>query len=266
MAFALLLYFGFVGLFRHRWKGIDIMSNLPENDLLPKHVAIIMDGNGRWAKQRNLPRSEGHRQGAKVFKRICEYAADRGIKYLTFYAFSTENWRRPPEEVRSIMDLFRDYLHEAEERKEENEEKGMRLRYIGDREGLPEDIIELVDQLEKQSADKVKTTVNLAVNYGGRNEILRACKLLAEECINGVRTPDGITEEDIASKLYTAGQPDPDLIIRPSGEFRLSNFLIWQAAYSEFLYSDILWPDYTEQDFDAALAEYSHRNRRFGGV
>ena len=164
------------------------------------------------------------------------------------------------------MDLFRDYLHEAEERKEENEEKGMRLRYIGDREGLPEDIIELVDQLEKQSADKVKTTVNLAVNYGGRNEILRACKLLAEECINGIRTPDGITEEDIASKLYTAGQPDPDLIIRPSGEFRLSNFLIWQAAYSEFLYSDILWPDYTEQDFDAALAEYSHRNRRFGGV
>ncbi len=242
------------------------MSQTVERDCLPKHVAIIMDGNGRWAKQRGLPRSEGHKQGAKVFKRICEYAADKGIKYLTFYAFSTENWSRPEEEVRNIMNLFRDYLREAEERRDENEEKGIRLRYIGDRERLPEDIIYLVDQLEKQSADKVKTTVNLAVNYGGRNEVLKACKAIAQECADGVRTPDSITEEDISSKLYTAGQPDPDLIIRPSGEFRLSNFLIWQAAYSEFLYSNILWPDYTEKDFDAALEEYAHRNRRFGGV
>ena len=242
------------------------MSQSVEKDCLPKHVAIIMDGNGRWAKQRGLPRSEGHKQGAKVFKRICEYAADRGIKYLTFYAFSTENWSRPEEEVRNIMNLFRDYLYEAEERKVENEEKGMRLRYIGDREGLPEDIIHLVNQLEKQSADKVKTTVNLAVNYGGRNELLKACKAIAQECADGVRTPESITEDDISSKLYTAGQPDPDLIIRPSGEFRLSNFLIWQAAYSEFLYSNILWPDYTEDDFDAALEEYARRNRRFGGV
>ncbi|MBQ7046129.1 MAG: di-trans,poly-cis-decaprenylcistransferase [Oscillospiraceae bacterium] len=242
------------------------MSQSVEKDCLPKHVAIIMDGNGRWAKQRGLPRSEGHKQGAKVFKRICEYAADRGIKYLTFYAFSTENWSRPEEEVRNIMNLFRDYLYEAEERKVENEEKGMRLRYIGDREGLPEDIIYLVNQLEKQSADKVKTTVNLAVNYGGRNELLKACKAIAQECADGVRTPESITEDDISSKLYTAGQPDPDLIIRPSGEFRLSNFLIWQAAYSEFLYSNILWPDYTEDDFDAALEEYARRNRRFGGV
>ncbi len=242
------------------------MSQTPEKECLPKHVAIIMDGNGRWAKQRGLPRSQGHKQGAKVFKRICEYAADRGIKYLTFYAFSTENWRRPAEEIRGIMNLFRDYLHEAEERKEENEEKGMRLRYIGDREGLPEDIVYLVDQLEKQSSDKVKTTINLAVNYGGRHELLKACKTLAQECIDGVRTPESITEDDISSNLYTAGQPDPDLIIRPSGEFRLSNFLIWQAAYSEFLYSDILWPDYTEKDFDAALEEYARRNRRFGGV
>ena len=237
------------------------MSQSVEKDCLPKHVAIIMDGNGRWAKQRGLPRSEGHKQGAKVFKRICEYAADRGIKYLTFYAFSTENWSRPEEEVRNIMNLFRDYLYEAEERKVENEEKGMRLRYIGDREGLPEDIIYLVNQL-----DKLKTTVNLAVNYGGRNELLKACKAIAQECADGVRTPESITEDDISSKLYTAGQPDPDLIIRPSGEFRLSNFLIWQAAYSEFLYSNILWPDYTEDDFDAALEEYARRNRRFGGV
>ena len=225
------------------------MTKSPENEHLPKHVAIIMDGNGRWAKQRGLPRGEGHKQGAKVFKRICEYAADRGIRYVTFYAFSTENWRRPPEEVSGIMDLFREYLREAEEREQENAQKGLRIRYIGEREGLADDILELVDELER-----------------GRNEILSACKRLAEQCARGERTPESLTEQDISDNLYTAGQPDPDLIIRPSGEFRLSNFLIWQAAYSEFIYSDILWPDYTEQDFDAALEEYAHRSRRFGGV
>lgn len=242
------------------------MTKSPENEHLPKHVAIIMDGNGRWAKQRGLPRGEGHKQGAKVFKRICEYAADRGIRYVTFYAFSTENWRRPPEEVSGIMDLFREYLREAEEREQENVQKGLRIRYIGEREGLADDILELVDELERGSADKVRTTVNIAINYGGRNEILSACKRLAEQCARGERTPESLTEQDISDNLYTAGQPDPDLIIRPSGEFRLSNFLIWQAAYSEFIYSDILWPDYTEQDFDAALEEYAHRSRRFGGV
>ena len=156
------------------------MTKSPENEHLPKHVAIIMDGNGRWAKQRGLPRGEGHKQGAKVFKRICEYAADRGIRYVTFYAFSTENWRRPPEEVSGIMDLFREYLHEAEEREQENAQKGLRIRYIGEREGLADDILELVDELERGSADKVRTTVNIAINYGGRNEILSACKRLAE--------------------------------------------------------------------------------------
>ena len=148
------------------------MTKSPENEHLPKHVAIIMDGNGRWAKQRGLPRGEGHKQGAKVFKRICEYAADRGIRYVTFYAFSTENWRRPPEEVSGIMDLFREYLREAEEREQENAQKGLRIRYIGEREGLADDILELVDELERGSADKVRTTVNIAINYGGRNEIL----------------------------------------------------------------------------------------------
>ena len=191
------------------------MTKSPENEHLPKHVAIIMDGNGRWAKQRGLPRGEGHKQGAKVFKRICEYAADRGIRYVTFYAFSTENWRRPPEEVSGIMDLFREYLREAEEREQENAQKGLRIRYIGEREGLADDILELVDELERGSADKVRTTVNIAINYGGRNEILSACKRLAEQCARGERTPESLTEQDISDNLYTAGQPDPDLIIRP---------------------------------------------------
>ena len=204
------------------------MTKSPENEHLPKHVAIIMDGNGRWAKQRGLPRGEGHKQGAKVFKRICEYAADRGIRYVTFYAFSTENWRRPPEEVSGIMDLFREYLREAEEREQENAQKGLRIRYIGEREGLADDILELVDELERGSADKVRTTVNIAINYGGRNEILSACKRLAEQCARGERTPESLTEQDISDNLYTAGQPDPDLIIRPSGGFRLSNFLIYR--------------------------------------
>ena len=240
--------------------------SIPEKELLPKHVAIIMDGNGRWAKQRGLPRTEGHKKGAAVFKRICEHAADIGIEYLTFYAFSTENWKRPQEEVDKIMDIFRDYLHEAEERKEENELKGFRIRFIGEKSGMPDDILFLANQLEAQSQNKAKTTVNLAVNYGGRNEILHACKRLCEESKDGKINLDELTENDISARLYTAGQPDPDLIIRPSGEYRLSNFLIWQAAYSEFLYSDILWPDYTEADFDAALEEFAHRNRRFGGV
>ena len=233
---------------------------------LPRHVAIILDGNGRWAKKRGLPRTAGHAYGAEAFRRIGNYCKAIGIEYLTVYAFSTENWRRPPEEVSGIMDLFREYLREAEEREQENAQKGLRIRYIGEREGLADDILELVDELERGSADKVRTTVNIAINYGGRNEILSACKRLAEQCARGERTPESLTEQDISDNLYTAGQPDPDLIIRPSGEFRLSNFLIWQAAYSEFIYSDILWPDYTEQDFDAALEEYAHRSRRFGGV
>lgn len=178
------------------------MTKSPENEHLPKHVAIIMDGNGRWAKQRGLPRGEGHKQGAKVFKRICEYAADRGIRYVTFYAFSTENWRRPPEEVSGIMDLFREYLREAEEREQENAQKGLRIRYIGEREGLADDILELVDELERGSADKVRTTVNIAINYGGRNEILSACKRLAEQCARGAHTREPDRAGYIRQSLY----------------------------------------------------------------
>ncbi len=237
-----------------------------ENIVLPEHIGVIMDGNGRWAKQRGLERSAGHKAGADVFRKICDYAAEIGIKYITFYAFSTENWKRPAGEVSAIMDLFRDYLSEAQEREEENIAKGMRIRYIGDRTALPEDIVRLIEQLENQSADKTTITVNLAVNYGGRDEILNAVKHLAKKVEAGELKADDITLKDIDGNLYTAGQPDPDLIIRPSGEYRLSNFLIWQAAYSEFWFSDILWPDFTSDDLDKAIIEYSKRNRRFGGV
>ncbi len=237
-----------------------------ENIVLPEHIGVIMDGNGRWAKQRGLERSAGHKAGADVFRKICDYAAEIGIKYITFYAFSTENWKRPAGEVSAIMDLFRDYLFEAQEREEENLAKGMKIRYIGDRTALPEDIVKLIEQLEKQSADKTTITVNLAVNYGGRDEILNAVKRLAKKVEAGELKADDITLKNIDGNLYTAGQPDPDLIIRPSGEYRLSNFLIWQAAYSEFWFSDILWPDFTSDDLDKAIIEYSKRNRRFGGV
>lgn len=233
---------------------------------VPAHIGIIMDGNGRWAKQRNLPRSEGHKAGAQVFRRICDYADEIGIKNITFYAFSTENWRRPPEEVSALMDLFRDYLKEAQERQDENEEKGMHIRFIGHREGIPEDIIELFDTTEEESRSANRINVNIAVNYGGRLEITDACRIIAQKVKNGEINPEDITEDDISANIYTAGQPDPDLIIRPSGEYRLSNFMIWQSAYSEFWFSDILWPDFTEKDLDRAIDDYNKRTRRFGGV
>ncbi len=233
---------------------------------LPRHIGVIMDGNGRWAKQQGLKRSEGHKAGAKVFRTICDYAAEIGIECMTFYAFSTENWKRPADEVSAIMNLFRDYLSEAHEREEENEAKGMRIRYIGDRAALPEDIVNMIELLESRSADKHSITINLAVNYGGRDELLHAVKEIAKKVEAGELKSDDISLKDIDGNLYTAGLPDPDLIIRPSGEYRLSNFLIWQAAYSEFWFSDILWPDFTTADLDKAIIDYSNRNRRFGGV
>lgn len=233
---------------------------------IPEHIGIIMDGNGRWAKQRNLPRSEGHKAGAKVFRKICEYAGEIGVKYITFYAFSTENWRRPPEEVEALMNLFRDYLDEAEERQEENKQKGMRIHFIGHREGVPMDLISRFETTERDSRDADKIDVNIAINYGGRLEIVDAVKKIAHKVKDGEINPEDITEQDISDNIYTAGQADPDLIIRPSGEYRLSNFLIWQSAYSEFWFSDILWPDFTESDLDKAIDDFNNRNRRFGGV
>jgi len=236
---------------------------------LPRHIGIIMDGNGRWAKQRGLPRTEGHRAGVDAFESVCEYAADIGIPYLTFYAFSTENWTRPPEEVSAIMGLFRGKLEEMRRRREENERKRFRIRFIGDLdEGgpVPADILRLVRELESSSADKDKTVVNFAVNYGGRQEILRAAKRLALLCQQGALNPDELTGRDMEDGLYTAGQPMPDLIIRPSGELRLSNFLLWQCAYAEFWFPGVLWPDFTPAHLDEALAAYAARNRRFGEI
>ncbi len=244
------------------------MSNIkiPKFSVLPKHIGIIMDGNGRWAKQRNLPRYKGHIEGAKTFRKIGEFAADVGIKCMTFYAFSTENWKRPQEEVDAIMQLFREYLYEAEERQAENEEKGIKLQFIGDRKGIPEDIISLMDRLENGTQYETKVIINLAINYGGRHEITQGVKEIAQKVANGEITVDDITEDMISQSLYTKDAPDPDLIIRPSGEYRLSNFLTWQSAYSEFWFSDVLWPDFTEENLIEALKEFEKRNRRFGGV
>ncbi len=239
---------------------------LPEFSVLPEHVGIIMDGNGRWAKNRELPRSEGHKAGAKTFRKIGEYAADIGIKYVTFYAFSTENWKRPEAEVNAIMDLFGDYLNEVIERIGENEEKGIRLKFIGDRNGMSAELLNLMDYAEKLTEKKNKVTLNIAINYGGRHEIVNAVKNIAKKAADGEIDADDIDEKLISDYLYTAGQPDPDLIIRPSGEYRTSNFLTWQGAYSELWFSDILWPDFTEENFNEALRGYEKRNRRFGGI
>ncbi|MBE6776340.1 MAG: di-trans,poly-cis-decaprenylcistransferase [Ruminococcaceae bacterium] len=235
-------------------------------EVLPEHIAIIMDGNGRWAKNRGLKRTEGHKVGAKVFEEICEYCAEIGVKYVTFYAFSTENWKRSKLEVTAIMNLFRGYLDRMQERVLENEQAGYRIRFLGAREGMPKDIVSRMDDVERRSADKTRININIAVNYGSRDEIVHGVRDIVREIQNGKISADDITEELISSHLYTAGQPDPDLIIRPSGEYRLSNYLMWQAAYSEIYIDDVLWPDYTPADLDRAIAEYAKRNRRFGGV
>ena len=235
-------------------------ENLPSFDVLPQHLGIIMDGNGRWAKKRALPRKAGHKAGAEVFRRISKLCAHLGIPYVTFYAFSTENWKRPADEVNALMLLFKNYLLEAE--RDFDESENIAIRFIGEREGLSDELNDLMDRAEKRTADRDGTIINLAVNYGGRLEIVRAVQRLAREG----RDLTAITENDISSRIYTAGQPDADLIIRPSGEQRLSNFLLWQSAYSEFWYSDVLWPDFKDEDLYAALSAYEKRNRRFGGT
>ena len=239
---------------------------MEQQKAFPRHIAIIMDGNGRWAKRRGLQRTEGHKKGAEVFRQVCQYASDIGIEYLTFYAFSTENWKRSAQEVDAIMNLLRHYLAEMEEREDENKEGGYRIRFLGAREGMPEDIARLMDEVEERSKDKTRMFVNLCVNYGGRDEIVHAARALAEQVQSGLLQPQDITEQLLSDALYTAGQPDPDLVIRPSGEFRLSNFLIWQAAYAEFYYDDVLWPDFGPRDLDRAIEAYRNRDRRFGNA
>ncbi len=241
-------------------------DNIPVFEVLPQHIGFIMDGNGRWAKMRGLERSEGHKAGAKTFRRIVEYCADVGIKHVTFYAFSTENWSRPEKEVKALMKLFKEYLLEANEREKENDIRQSRIRFIGERDGLPKDLLRLIEKAEKVSNKYSKITVNVALNYGGRAEITHAVKEIAKKVKNGKMSVDDISEDVIGDYIYTAGQPDPDIIVRPSGEYRLSNFLTWQSAYSEFWFSDILWPDFTEKDVNDILFDYQKRNRRFGGV
>ena len=229
-----------------------------ENRVLPEHIAIIMDGNGRWAKKRSLPRTAGHVAGAKTFKAIARYCNKIGLKYLTVYAFSTENWKRPKAEVDGIMNLLRDYLRDAENFKDEN----IKVNFIGDRTPLADDIKALMIKNEEGSKNATGLTLNIAINYGGRDEITNAVKKIVA---SGIK-PEDVTEDVISDNLYTAGMPDPDFIIRPSGEFRLSNYLIWQSAYAEYWFSDILWPDFTPKHLDKAIDEYNRRNRRFGGI
>ena len=231
-------------------------------DKLPKSIGIIMDGNGRWAKKRGLPRNAGHSAGAKTFKNIARYCNKIGIEYLTVYAFSTENWRRPKEEVDGIMKLLKDYLKDAENFKSEN----IKVKFIGDLSVLSDELRELIKKDEDGSKDATGLKLMIALNYGGRDEIVHAAKRIAADCVDGKMTVDEIDEAAVSKRLYSDELVDCDLIIRPSGEYRLSNFLLWQSAYSEFWFSDVLWPDFTPKKLDEAIAEYQRRNRRFGGV
>ena len=230
---------------------------------LPVHIGIIMDGNGRWAQKRFLPRSAGHRAGAQNFRIITRYCSKIGIRYLTVYAFSTENWNRPSDEVGALLRLFKEYLEEA---LRDFMDENIRVRFIGDVSAFPAELRGLIQEVEEASACKTGMVLNLAMNYGGRAEITRAAKKVAQEAVSGSLRPEELTEERFAQYLYTGSQPDPDLIIRPSGEERLSNFLLWQSAYAEFVYFDILWPDFKTSDLDRAIEIYSSRQRRFGGV
>ena len=229
---------------------------------MPVHVGVIMDGNGRWAKKRGLPRKFGHREGAKTFRKIVRHAKALGIKYITFYAFSTENWKRPNDEVQSIMKLFEKNLDDLEEFLKEH----VRVRFIGDRSVLSDTFKAKMKRCEDLSKDYDIMTMIIAINYGGRDEITNAVKLIAEDVKAGKTEPSEIDEKLIQSRLYTDDIPDVDLIIRPSGEQRLSNFLIWQSAYAEYYFTDILWPDFSKKDFEKAIEVYRDRQRRFGGV
>lgn len=229
---------------------------------MPRHIAIIMDGNGRWAKKRGLPRTAGHAAGAEAFRRIANYCRTLGVEYLTVYAFSTENWKRSEEEINGIMRLLGKYLEEALQDMEKNR---VCFRFFGDLSRLSPQLQKRCQEAERQSRD-YDVQVNFCLNYGGRAEIVRAAQQFAQEVKDGLRQPEELTEEVLSQYLYSANVPDPELIIRPSGEMRTSNFLLWQSAYSEYVFMNVLWPDFGPEDLDEAIAEYHRRNRRFGGV
>lgn len=230
---------------------------------LPTHVAIIMDGNGRWAQKRGLPRTAGHAAGAENFRAIATYCKEIGMQYLTVFAFSTENWKRPPEEVSAIMGLLKKYLMEAIAQMERDR---VRMSFFGDLSALPEDLQALCRQTAEISKRYEGVQVNICLNYGGRDEILRAAADLAKACVKGEADPDQLTGKDFEAHLFSRDVPDPDLVIRPSGEVRISNFLLWQSAYAELYFTDVLWPDFDKNELHRALADYQHRKRRYGGV
>mgnify|MGYP002564585325 CR=1 FL=1 len=230
---------------------------------IPKHVAIILDGNGRWAKSKGMPRNYGHTVGAKNVETVCQAAHDMGIKYLTLYAFSTENWNRPDNEVNALMKLLESYLKNCIKTAAKN---NMRVRVIGDITPLADDIKEKIVKLEEVSKNNTGLNFQVALNYGGRDEIIRAIKKCASDCADGLIKPDDITEELFSERLDTSDIPDPDLLIRTSGEQRLSNFLLWQLAYTEFYFTDVLWPDFNKKELQKAIDYYASRDRRFGGV
>ena len=236
---------------------------MAENRSVPRHIAIIMDGNGRWAKKRGMPRTMGHAAGAEAFRRTANYCRTLGVEYLTVYAFSTENWKRSEEEVSGIMKLLAKYLEEALADMEKNH---VRFKFFGDLTRLSPALQKLCRDAENRSADYHEVQVNFCLNYGGRDEIVKATQAFAQDVADGKYKAEDLTEELLSSYLYSADVPDPELIIRPSGEMRTSNFLLWQSAYSEYVFLNVLWPDFQPKDLDEAIAEYNRRNRRFGGV
>ena len=245
------------------WKTHTDTAGQVDFSRLPRHIAIILDGNGRWAQRRGLPRTAGHKVGAETFRTIATYCRDIGIQYLTVYAFSTENWRRPPDEVETIMVLLKRYLLEAIDTMERD---NVRLRFMGDMTPLTAELRGLVDQCNAITDRLTGRQCNTCTNSGARGEIVLAAQSFARDCLDGRARPEELTEEAFECYLYSAGIPSPELLIRPGGEQRLSNFLLWQCAYAEFYYTNVLWPDFTKRELLRAIAAYQHRDRRFGGV
>ena len=240
-----------------------MVINAENKMVVPNHIAIIMDGNGRWAKKRGLPRTAGHAAGAEAFRRTANYCRSIGVKYLTVYAFSTENWKRSQEEISGIMTLMGKYLREALRDMEKNR---VRFKVFGDITALSPELQKLCLDAQERSKDYDDVQVNFCLNYGGRDELVRAAKSFASDVAAGKVSADALTEDMLSRYLYSADVPDPELIIRPSGEMRTSNFLLWQSAYSEYVFLNVLWPDFQPKDLDEAIAEYNRRNRRFGGA
>ena len=245
-----------MGLFKKKNTEIDMSR-------LPNHIAFIIDGNGRWAKNKGLPRKFGHKVGVDKIEETINNCIELGIKELSFYCFSTENWNRPDDEVKALMKLLRNYLSDCIERANKN---NMIVKVIGKRERLDQDILDRIDELEECSKDNTGITFIIALNYGSRDEITRATKKMAKAVADGELNPEDITEDTVNSYLDTVGIPDPDLLIRTSGEIRLSNYLLWQLAYTEFYFTDVLWPDFNKEELKKAIVKYNERDRRFGGV